>query len=241
MQNSPLKNPDNAIAIRDLGIAMPTGRGVSRLWNEKHWVFRNVTLNIKRSESLAVLGRNGSGKSTLLRVLAGILEPDEGTAEMQPDLKAHILAPGAGFVFHMTGRENLFYSGIMQGFSKDEIKEQEEKIIEFSEIGKWIDEPVGAYSSGMRARLGFSLSIFLASDVLMIDESLSAGDPPFRQKARKAIAELVKSDKTVIMVSHGLRFIQETCARAIIFDRGQLSQAGDTATVLQKYRKLVDA
>ncbi len=239
--NQQIKFKDHlAAVIHELGVALPLGRGLRRLYSDKHWAFRNVTFNIRDGETIALLGRNGSGKTTFLRALAGIIAPDEGSLNLRPGLNAQILSPGAGFVGQLTGRENLVSSAILQGFTLEELKNVEERILEIAEIGHWIDQPVSTYSAGMRARLGFSLSVCLPSDLLLIDESLSAGDPPFREKARNLINELVESRRTVILVSHGLRYLSQVCDRGVILDGGKLREVGKIDTVLDSYRSLVD-
>lgn len=228
-----------AIKATDLGVRLPKGRGVERLWSEGHWAFRDVNFSLRRGETVALVGRNGSGKSTMLRTLAGILDPDEGSLEVAPGLTTTILAPGAGFDPMLTGRENLYTAALYQGFLPKQIETRIDDIIAFSEIGEWIDQPLAIYSAGMRARLGFSLSLYLPSDILMIDETLSAGDGHFRDKAREAVLELIRSDRTVVLISHSMQMMESMCERGIVLDRGNLLMEGPIDKVLEAYQQLL--
>lgn len=227
---------DLAVVVSDLGVALPKGRGATRLWAPRHWALRRVNFELKRGETIGVLGRNGSGKSTLLRTLAGIITPDEGGLRLAPNLDCVILAPGAGFDNDLTGRENIFSSALFHGHLPDVVKPRVDDIVAFAEIGDWIDEPVGIYSAGMRARLGFALSLFMPSDVLMIDETLSAGDITFRDKAREAIMSLVGSGRTVIVVSHNVDMMRSMCTRGIVLDAGLQIACGDIEEMIATYQ-----
>ncbi len=231
--------PGLAIRATGLGVRLPKGRGVERLWSVGHWAFRNVNFELRRGETVALIGRNGSGKSTLMRTLARILEPDEGTLAIAPGLTSTILAPGAGFDTQMTGRENLFQAALYQGFLPAEIEDRVDDIIAFSELGVWVDQPLAIYSAGMRARLGFSLSLYLPADILMIDETLSAGDVTFRDKARLAVRDLIASDRTVVLVSHNRETMREMCSKGLILDRGQQVAEGPIEEVLGIYDDLM--
>lgn len=230
-----------ALAVSGLGMKLPKGRGASRLWSDGHWVFRGVEFSLKRGETFAVLGRNGSGKSTLLRTLAGILAPSEGEIRVAPGLTSSILAPSVGFDRELTGRENIFISAMYQGIMRDQIEPKMEQIVAFSEIGSWIDQPVAIYSAGMRARLGFSLSLYLPSDILMIDETLSAGDATFRDKATAAVHELIASDRTVVLISHNPQTIKTMCTRGLVLDNGRMVTIGEIGQVQEVYDEIVSA
>ena len=228
-----------ALQTFDLGIRLPKGRGVRRLFSEGHWAFKDVSVSIRRGETLAILGRNGSGKSTLLKTLAGILEPDIGRIEYAPNLTTAILAPGAGFDPGLTGRENIYATALYHQFLPKEIDAKIDGIVEFSQLGTWIDQPIAIYSAGMRARLGFSLSLYLPADILMIDESLSAGDVDFREKSQKAIEDLAASDRTVILISHNMPTIRSMCPRAIVLDQGRMLGDGETGAMIELYTGVV--
>jgi ABC-type polysaccharide/polyol phosphate transport system ATPase subunit len=227
---------DLVVIASDLGVSLPKGSGVKRLWGPRHWALRHINFELKHGERIGVLGRNGSGKSTLLRTLAGIISSDEGSMRFAPDLDCVILAPGAGFDNDLTGRENLYTSALFHGHLPEVVRPRVKEIIAFSEIGEWADEPVGIYSAGMRARLGFSLSLFMPSDVLMIDETLSAGDATFREKANEAILSLANSGRTVIVVSHNVDMMRTMCTRGIVLDAGVQIASGEIAEVIAVYQ-----
>ena len=225
-----------ALRVSDLGLRLPMGRGTARLWGQHHWALRGINIEVMRGESIAILGRNGSGKSTLLRAIAGIIAANEGRISIAPGLTAAILSPGAGFENNLTGRENLINSALYQGFLPKVVRAKMDEIVELSGIGDWVDQPVAIYSAGMRARLGLSLALHLPTDVLMIDESLSAGDAAFRAKAEVMIDELISSDRTVILVSHNLETLRTMCTRGVVLDRGrQIAACGiDEAIQISK-------
>ncbi|MEM7191310.1 MAG: ABC transporter ATP-binding protein [Pseudomonadota bacterium] len=227
---------DLVAVATDLGVSLPKGRGLRRLWGERHWALRHVNFSVKRGETIGVMGRNGSGKSTLLRTLAGIIMHDEGGLRFAANLDRMILAPGAGFDSELTGRENLFASALLQGHLPDVVRPRVDDIIAFSELGTWADQPVGIYSAGMRTRLGFALSLFLPSDMLMIDETLSAGDAVFRDKAKEAILSLASSGRTVIIVSHNPEMIQTMCTRGLVLDAGKQIACGSIDEIVLEYR-----
>lgn len=222
-----------ALRVRGLGVRLPRGRGTSRLWGKHHWALRGIDFDVRRGEAIGILGRNGSGKSTLLRAIAGIIAIDEGTLSMAPDLSAGILSPGAGFESNLTGRENLFNSALYQGYLPWVVKEKLNDIVELSGIGDWVDQPVAIYSAGMRARLGLSLALHLPSDILMIDETLSAGDAAFRAKAKQAIDTLVASNRTVLLVSHNLDTLRTMCTKGLVLDRGSQIAVCDIAEAIK--------
>ena len=232
---------DLCLVARDIGVKLPLGRGLKRLWGQSHWPFRHLNFQIRKGESLAILGRNGSGKSTLLRAIADIISVDEGTITRQEGMKSIILAPGVGFDKLNTGRENLINSAIYQGFSHKDIAEKLDAIIDYSELGNWIDQPVSTYSAGMKARLGFSLSIHVPSDILLIDESLSAGDASFRDKASAAVKHLIKSDKTVLLISHNKNMLKEMCENGLLINKGEQIGFGPIEDMLAKYEELDQA
>lgn len=222
-----------ALRVSNLGVRMPKGRGASRLWGEHHWAFRGLNIEVKRGESIGILGRNGSGKSTLLRTIAGIIAANEGSIAIAPGLTAAILSPGAGFENNLTGRENLYNSALYQGFLPKVVAKKIDEIVEMSGIGEWVDQPVAIYSAGMRARLGLSLSLHLPSDVLMIDETLSAGDAAFRATAKKMIDSLIASDRTVLLVSHNLETLRTMCTKGIVLDQGRQVAACEIAEAIE--------
>lgn len=222
-----------ALRVSNLGVRLPKGRGASRLWGQHHWAFRGIDIELMRGESIGILGRNGSGKSTLLRAIAGIIATDEGTIAMAPHLSAAILSPGAGFENNLTGRENLYNSALYQGFLPNVVSTKIDDIVELSGIGDWVDQPVAIYSAGMRARLGLSLALHLPSDVLMIDETLSAGDAAFRAKAKQMVDQLLASDRTVLLVSHNLETLRTMCTKGVVLDQGRQVAFCDIAEAIK--------
>src|SRR5690606_5298198 len=182
--------------------------------SRKNWALRHISFDVRRGETLGIIGRNGAGKSTLMKLLADIINPDEGKIEREFG-KLQLLSLQVGFLMHLTGRENAIMSGMLLGLRKKDILSGMKQIIEFSELGSQIDDPVRTYSAGMRARLGFAVARETSPDVLLIDEALSVGDAKFREKSKAVMAERIRSEKTVIIVSHNEQTIKEFCDRVI--------------------------
>jgi ABC-2 type transport system ATP-binding protein len=192
---------------------------------------RNVSFSARNGEIVGLLGRNGAGKSTLLRLIAGIYRPDEGTVRTVP--KVLLLAGfGAGFNVHLTGRENVYLYGSMLSMPKHRIEELFDSIVEFSELKDFIDQPLKTYSSGMRSRLGFSIACETQPNVLLIDESLSAGDAAFVEKSTARIKSMVQGAYTVLVASHDLGFMREVCSRAILVEKGKILANGPVGEVV---------
>lgn len=192
-----------------------------KLWKRKQfWALKDVTFDVHHGETIGIAGKNGAGKSTMLRVAARIIDPNKGQFIMEPGIKAALLSLNAGTNMMLTGRQNIFLTGLILGIDKKVIAKSEEKIIELSELGEFIDEPVKTYSSGMISRLGFSVAYFMDPDVLLIDETLSVGDQKFKKKSAVLIKEKVKSDKTVMLVSHSAQMLEELCDRIIYIKDG---------------------
>ena len=207
----------------------------------KNIVLDKISLKVKKGETVGIIGRNGSGKSTLLKVISRILEPDSGTIDINGKI-ASILELGMGFHQDMSGRENIFIKGSMYGFSKKEVAERVDKIIEYSGIGGQIDDPLRTYSSGMSARLAFSIMINVDAEILIIDEILSTGDASFSAKASQHFKRAAKSGKTILFVSHSIGSVIEMCDRTIWIDDGKIREDGDTKTVCDHYKKeIVDS
>jgi len=197
----------------------------------------DVTFDVKEGEVIGIVGQNGSGKSTLLKTIGGIFNPDSGTIDLNGNTCA-LLAIGIGFIPNLTGRENIRLSGLLLGFTKEEIMKKEEEIIEYAEIGKFIDYPVRTYSSGMYSKLAFSITVMLKTDILLIDEILSVGDEHFKKKSAETIQGLIREEsRTVILVSHILDQLKETCSRVIWIDQGQIISSGDPETIIEAYKE----
>jgi lipopolysaccharide transport system ATP-binding protein len=199
---------------------------------------KSVSLDILAGESLGVIGRNGVGKTTLLRVLADIIAPNGGSFENFGATTA-MLSLQVGFDPQASGRTNILLSALLLGYTKIEIQEKTDEIIAFSELGEFIDQPLAGYSMGMRARLGFSVCYFMQPDVLLIDEALGVGDLEFREKSTKAMQEKIKSDQTVVLVSHSANTIRQLCNRAVWIEDGVSRMDGDVDEVVESYESFV--
>lgn len=192
-----------------------------------HKALDHVCLEIRRGESVGLMGDNGCGKSTLLKTITGVTFPDEGTVTVN-GMVAALLELTAGFSMDMTGRENIYLKGYILGLSEDKIKEIEEAVIDFAELGDYIDQPVRTYSSGMRVRLGFAINVNISPDILVIDEALAVGDAAFKAKCRNKIRDIMESGVTVLYVSHNASSVKEICERAVYMKKGQLLFDGPT-------------
>lgn len=184
--------------------------------DREFWPFQGLELELKRGETLGVVGRNGAGKSTLLRMLAGVTHPDDGRLVKRPKLNIQLLSVNLGFERILSGRENAVMAGMLLGKSRKEMESRLEAIKEFSELGEFFEQPVYAYSSGMTARLGFSVAIEVEPDVLLLDEVLSVGDAQFRKKSSEWIVAARSRDITVLIVNHNQRMIDEFCSRSLM-------------------------
>lgn len=204
-----------------------------------HEAVKDVSFKVKKGEILGIVGKNGSGKSTLLRAIAGIFSPNSGTV----DLHGHsisLLAIGIGFQKELSGRENIILSGMLLGFSRAQILEKMDQIIEFSELGKFIDAPVRTYSSGMYSKLAFSITAILETDIILIDEVLSVGDAKFKKKSNKKMKELISAkDRTVVIVSHDSKAINDLCDTVLWIHEGALMDFGPTAEIMPKYEEFM--
>ena len=194
----------------------------------------DVSFEIKRGESVGIVGDNGAGKSTLLKMITGVAFPDEGEIFVDGKVAA-LLELTAGFSMEMTGRENIYLKGYILGLEDDYIKEIEEKIIEFAELGDYIDQPVRTYSSGMKMRLGFAINVNIEPDVLVIDEALAVGDASFKRKCKDKIKEIIEAGTTVLYVSHTASSVKEICPRSIYLRKGAVIIDGDTEETLKVY------
>lgn len=202
------------------------------------YALKNVSFNVRKGERVGVLGLNGAGKSTLLKAIAGVYKPTEGTIIKRGKI-IPLLELGAGFERQYTGRENVFLYGSFLGYSKEFIESKYDEIVEFSELGKFMDVPVENYSSGMRARLGFAIATVVQPEILILDEVLSVGDARFRKKSEQKIRSLMKDDVTVLFVSHSATQVKNICNKAIILDHGQLIAQGDAEEMCEIYDRMV--
>jgi ABC-type polysaccharide/polyol phosphate transport system ATPase subunit len=206
---------------------------------ENHfWALRHLSFTLAQGESLAVIGPNGAGKSTLLLALAGILQPSEGEI-LSHGRVSTLLTLGAGFEVELTGRDNIDLAGAFLGIDQGQMDLLTPSIIEFADIGKFIDAPVKTYSAGMRARLGFSIATAVTPDILLLDEVLGTGDQTFRARSQARVRELVGKAKAIVLVTHDLTFVTEFCNRAILVERGGIIQEGEPAAIVDLYRERV--
>lgn len=196
----------------------------------------NVSMVINRGESVGIVGDNGAGKSTLLKMITGVAFPDEGEITVNGKVAA-LLELTAGFSMEMTGRENIYLKGYVLGLEDSYIKQIEEKIIDFAELGDYIDQPVRTYSSGMKMRLGFAINVNIEPDVLVVDEALSVGDATFKKKCKNKIKEIIESGVTVLYVSHNAASVKEICARSIFLKKGTVMFDGPTDETLRVYEE----
>jgi len=198
------------------------------------WALRNVSFQVRRGEALGIIGPNGAGKSTILKLLSNILAPTSGNIRKLGRLSA-LIEVGAGFHPDLTGRENIYLNGIILGMKKEEIREKIDSIIDFSGLHDFIDTPVKRYSSGMYARLGFSVSAYVDPEILLVDEVLSVGDFTFQQKCIDKMNEIVKGGTTVIFISHNIPAVIKLCPHAILLNKGEIKMFGDSKDVSRYY------
>lgn len=198
------------------------------------WALTHINLDVRRGERLGVIGHNGAGKSTMLKHLAGIMTPTRGTVEVYGRLSA-LIEVGAGFHPDLTGRENVYLSGVILGMSRAEVARKFDAIVEFADLAPFIDTPVKRYSSGMFARLGFAVAAHLEPDILVIDEVLSVGDFVFQQKSLQRMREIATNGATVVFVSHNLKAVSDLCDRTVLMDHGAIIADGPTADVVHLY------
>jgi teichoic acid transport system ATP-binding protein len=246
---------DVAIRANDLGVAFDlslTGyrtlrktvaslrRGLPRrLGKERFWALRNVDFTVESGEVLGVIGENGSGKSSLLLVIAGVLRPDEGTIEAYG--RPTMLSLGAGFEEDLTGRENVYLNAAFLGFTRKATSRYMDRIVEFSELGSFIDVPLRKYSTGMRSRLGFSIAAHIEPEILLLDEIFAVGDAHFQRKSADKIQELMSQARAIVVVTHDMEFVRQSCTKALWLERGAVAGFGDPNAVVGAYLDQVDA
>lgn len=238
---------DIAIDVRDVSIYYRILNNMSvqrsffrkKVRSEVFEAIKHVSFQVEEGGILGIVGKNGSGKSTLLRSIAGVFSPNTGVI----DLRGHsvsLMALGVGFKENLTGRENIILSGMLLGFSEREIEDKAQEIIDFAEIGEFIDRPVRTYSSGMHSKLAFSITAMLKNDIMLVDEVLSVGDERFRKKSLAKMKELINDDdRTVIIVSHSIETLRELCDRVMWLHDGEMREIGNASLVLEHYLKFM--
>ena len=239
---------ENAIEIKNLGISYRGLKSYSIKKSLLHFhrnkvdefqAIRNVSFNVPKGNILGIVGKNGSGKSTMLNAIAGIFAPDSGTIDLKGN-SVSLLSIGVGFQRELTGRENIILSGMLLGFSEKAVRERMEEIIEFSELGKFIDAPVRTYSSGMYSKLAFSITAILETDIMLIDEVLSVGDARFKKKSYNKMKQLISDEnRTVVMVSHDTKTLDGLCDEILWLHDGEIKMYGNTKEVLEKYEEFM--
>lgn len=235
---------ENAIDVQNISVSytVQQGKSIRNLLSsglsgsKKINALNDISFSVERGKILGIVGKNGSGKSTLLRTIGNIFGVDKGSIDLHGN-KVSLLSLGVGFNNRLTGRENIMLSGLLLGFDKEEIERRMPSIIEFSEVGSFIDYPVSSYSSGMYSKLAFSLYTELDTDIILIDEVLSVGDEHFAKKSYTKMKSLIKDDNhTVVIVSHNLKTIDELCDEVLWIHEGNMKAYGNTDDVLPKYK-----
>lgn len=234
----------HAIEVTDLVISYQNLKKTSIKKNLLHFkrqkadrfvAVKGISFYVREGEILGIIGKNGSGKSTTLNALAGIFSPDSGVIDLK-DHSISLLSIGVGFQREMTGRENIILSGMLLGFSEEEVRAKEEEIVEFAELGEFIDMPVRTYSSGMYSKLAFSITAILETDIMLIDEVLSVGDQKFKKKSYNKMKSLISNkERTVVIVSHSIETLRELCDTVMWMHDGQIKRIGDPDPVLNEY------
>ena len=207
-----------------------------KLQYKEVWALQDVDFSIEKGEVLGLVGANGAGKSTMLKVISGILKPTKGTVTVHGNI-VPMLELGSGFDLELTGRENVFLNGAILGYSEDFLKEKYQEIVDFSELGEFIEMPLRNYSSGMITRLAFSIATVVKPDILIVDEILSVGDAAFQKKSKNRMMELMSGGTTVLLVSHSAEQITEMCSRAIWLEKGTMKMIGPAADVCRAYEE----
>ena len=240
--------PGNAIEVKDLKITYKCVKSLSMRKSlfhlrksklEVYEALRGISCEVTKGEIMGIVGKNGSGKSTLLRAIAGIFSADSGSIELESD-SVSLLSIGVGFQKKLSGRENIILSGMLLGFSEQEVRDKMDEIIEFANLGKFIDMPVKTYSSGMYSKLAFSITAVLETDIMLIDEVLSVGDAKFKKKSYKKMQELIMDEnRTVVIVSHSTETLEKLCTSLLWLHEGEIKMQGDTKTVLDAYNEFM--
>jgi ABC-2 type transport system ATP-binding protein/lipopolysaccharide transport system ATP-binding protein len=255
MSTSDLPMADPSIEFRNVSARFRIP-AEGRIGSLKEWIIRQVTgrsvrhdavealddisFAVDRGTAVGVIGSNGAGKSTLLRVAAGILQPSRGISVVRGRI-APVIELGIGFEQELTGRENIFFNGALLGRSQHEMHERMDEIVEFAELGSFIDQPIRTYSTGMVARLAFSVATTVDAKVLLLDEVLSVGDERFRLKCGERFSDFRRSGVTILFVSHALDSVESFCDEVLWLDRGRIHRRGDAADVVEEYRRCVGA
>ena len=234
---------DEALSVNNLFISYKILNNISirkslfskKIEDEVFEAIKNVSFSLKKGEVLGIVGKNGSGKSTLLKCIAGVFSPNSGCINLHGNTVS-LMALGVGFKEQLSGRENIVLSGMLLGFKESEIRSKVDEIINFSELGGFIDKPVRTYSSGMHSKLAFSITAMLETDIMLVDEVLSVGDERFRKKSLSKMKSLISDEnRTVIIVSHSIETLRELCNKVMCLHEGEIVEYGETEKVLRQY------
>ena len=226
------------LTLKNVGVTYRTGISLFKQ-RSVHTALCNVTFDIYQGDSLGIIGRNGVGKSTLLSVLNGIIQPDSGTI-VNHGFNTTLLSLKVGYDQNVSGRNNAILSGMLMGKSQEEMLAAMPEIIEFSELGDFIDQPVKNYSTGMKQRLGFAVATQVETDILLIDEILAVGDARFKKKSRIVMEKKILSGDAILLISHNLRTIKKLCNKVIWLENGTVKMQGDPVTVINQYENYMD-
>lgn len=232
-------NSENLLSLRNVGLCY---RRHGTLFKEKKssfWALKDISFDLRRGEVLGIIGRNGAGKSTLLRIIAGIIRPDQGEI-VNYGCRPTLLSLQVGFLPYLTGRKNAILGSLLMGLKYDEIERKMPLIAEFAGLGDFLDQPISSYSTGMRTRLGFAVAYHADPDVILLDEVLGVGDAAFRKRSEAAMRERIKSDKTVVIVSHSPQTIKELCNRVVLIENGVSMFVGETNAAMELYGKSLE-
>lgn len=227
-------NKEKVDNLKEYFIKMLKGK----LHYTEFWALKDISFTVEKGDRVGVLGFNGAGKSTLLKVIAGVLKPTEGSVKVSGVI-APMLELGAGFDMNYSGKENIYLYGATMGYSRKFIEEKYNEIVEFSELGDFINVPVKNYSSGMRARLGFAIATAVEPEILILDEVLSVGDAKFRKKSEAKIRSMFDKGITVLFVSHSVEQVMNICNKAIILDHGKLIAQGEVKEICAQYNEMI--
>jgi ABC-2 type transport system ATP-binding protein len=204
--------------------------------DSRFWALRDVSFHVGQGESLGIIGPNGAGKSTLLQVLAGIITPSAGVVEVDGHVSS-LLSLGAGFDSDLSGRDNIRLAGAFMGLPHAVVEERLPSMVEYADLGEFIDAPIKTYSSGMKARLGFAIATSVNPDILLLDEVLATGDAAFREKSKARVLELVKEAKAIVLVTHDMTWVSEYCNKAMLLEKGQIVAVGRPDDVVEVHQE----